>query len=281
MSEKLKKIYESLQLEKLDEAKQEEIKTYIQESIDLKAKEMAEEKVEAEKEKLVEQFEEKFETYKEDITSKFSNFVDEILEQEMQIPEKIKKYAKIGERYEPIMEQLRVMMGIDEGSFDEEAKGLLKESAEEIERLEDKLNKTISEKLEIETDAQEMAAHIYLRKKCDGLTEAKREKIMKLLEDVKSKEEIDRKFKIIVEDFNLEVNEKTMYCKDCGAEVDVDDDESTCPECSGNLTDKKPEKKDDDKGKGKEEVDEKDKKTKVDESDIKNIWLKMIRENSY
>lgn len=275
------KIYESLGIEKLDEEKQGEIKQYLEETIDLKAKEKADEKIDEEKDKLVEQYEQKFNEYKEDITSKFSDFVDNIMEKELQIPDKVKEYARIGERYQPVLEKMKTMMGIDEGQFDEEAKDLIKESRDEIVKLKGKVNSLTSENMEVKKDAQEMAANIYLRQKCDGLTESKKERVMKLLEDVTSKEEIDRKFDLVVENYSDKaLSEKMMYCKECDKEYEIDEenDDATCPDCGATLTEKK-------SGKTNEELEtDKDRNStdyRTDENDIRSQWLKMIRENSY
>jgi len=279
----LDKIYESLGIEKLDEDKQTEIKQYLEETIDLKAKEKANEKIDEEKEKLVEQYENKFNEYKEDVTSKFSDFVDNIMESELQIPEKVQEYARIGERYQPIMEKLKVMLAIDEGQFDEEAKDLIKESRDELQKMKDKINSLTSEKMELKKDAEEMAAHIYLRNKCDGLTESKKDRVIKLLEDVTNKDEIDRKFKLVTENYKDEtLNEKTMYCSECDEEVEIDEsnDEATCPECGGKLSEKKDKKE----GKTNEELEtdeERNKNVYENKNDIKSVWLQMIRENTY
>lgn len=275
---KLDKIYESLGIDKLDEEKQKELKEYLDETVELKAKEIAEEKINEEKDKLIEQYEEKFEDYKEDITTKFSDFVDDIMEKELQIPDKIKEYARIGERYQPVLEKLETMLGIDKGSFDDKAKEILGESKSEIKKLRDKVNDLTSAKMELEEDAKEMATHIYLRKKCDGMLEAKRDKIISLLEDAKSKDEIDRKFKILSEQYES-LNEETMYCKECDAEVEVneEDDKATCPDCGGKLV----ASKESDKGKTNEQLETDDKKTTTyEDNDIRTQWLKMIRENS-
>lgn len=278
---KLDKIYESLGIEKLDEEKQKEIKQYLEETIDLKAKEKADEKIEEEKNKLVEQYEEKFNEYKEDITSKFSDFVDNIMEKELQIPEKVQEYARIGERYQPILAKMKTMMGIDEGQFDDEAKDLIKESRDEIVKMKDKVNGLTSENMELKKDAQEMAANIYLREKCEGLTDSKKKRVMRLLEDVTSKEEIDRKFDLVVENYSdKELSEKMMYCTECDKEFEIDEenDEATCPECGATLTEKK-------SGKTNEELEsDKERNTRTyenDENDIRSTWLRMIRENTY
>lgn len=277
----LEQIQEKLGIEKLDEEKQKEIKQYLEETIDLKAKEKADEKIEEEKNKLVEQYEEKFNEYKEDITSKFSDFVDNIMEKELQIPEKVQEYARIGERYQPILEQLKTMMAIDEGQFDEEAKDLIKESRDEIVKMKDKINNLTSENMELKKDAQEMAANIYLREKCEGLTESKKKRVMRLLEDVTSKDEIDRKFDLVVENYSdKELSEKTMYCSECDKEYEIDEenDDATCPDCGAELSEKKA-------GKTNEELEsDKDRNKRTyedDENDIRSQWLKIIRENKF
>lgn len=277
----LDKIQEKLGIEKLDEEKQKEIKQYLEETIDLKAKEKADEKIEEEKNKLVEKYENAFNEYKEDITSKFSDFVDNIMEKELQVPEKVQEYARIGERYQPILEQLKTMMAIDEGQFDEEAKDLIKESRDEIVKMKDKINNLTSENMELKKDAQEMAANIYLREKCEGLTESKKKRVMRLLEDVTSKDEIDRKFDLVVENYSdKELSEKTMYCSECDKEYEIDEenDDSTCPDCGAELSEKKA-------GKTNEELEsdqDRNKRTyENDENDIRSQWLKIIRENKF
>jgi gas vesicle protein len=75
------KLLEMLGVQKLDEEKQDAIKEKLDTLIEVKAKESVDEMLKVEKDKLIEQYEEKFDAYKEDITSKFSNFVDEILDE--------------------------------------------------------------------------------------------------------------------------------------------------------------------------------------------------------
>ena len=96
----------------------------------------------------------------------------EVLDEELKIPEKVLHYAKIGEEYQPLIEQFKVKMAIDEGVLTDEVKSILKEAKEEIQSLKSELNKATAEKMELTEDAKEMAVHIYLRKKCDGLVEA-------------------------------------------------------------------------------------------------------------
>jgi hypothetical protein len=209
----IKQILEMLGVEKIDESKQTEIKDTLTTIIEAKAQELAASKVEeslnAEKTKLVEEFEAKFEDYKEDVTSKFSNFVDGILEEEMVIPEKIVRFARLGELYEDLIEQFKVRLAIDEGLLNNEVKEMLKEAKEEIQHLRTLCNESTGKTLELEKDAREMANHIYLRQKTDGLTESQKKSVLGILEGA-SKEQIDKKFDIVLESLNVESQKETV-----------------------------------------------------------------------
>ena len=196
------KLLEMLGVQKLDEKEQEAIKEKLETLIELKAKEAVDELLQTEKDKLIEQYEEKFDAYKEDITSNFSNFVDEILDEQMQIPDKVLEFARKGELYADLIEQFKVRLGVDEGLLDEEVKALLKEAKSEIEGLRGKLDKKISDNLEVTNDAQELAAELYIRRKCDGLTVEQSTHMLKMLEGVSDRNEIDKKFDIVLEAYN-------------------------------------------------------------------------------
>lgn len=278
----LEQVYDTLEINKLDESQQEEVKSKINEIVDMKAKEVAkdvsENVTEEVKQELQDEYEKKFEEYKDDITSKFSNFVDEVLDQELQIPEKIYEYARKGEYYEPLIEQFKVKLGIDEGAIQNETKDILREARDEITSLKSEANKEKQKVVELQEDARDFATHIYLREKCDGLPEKQKKKVMNLLEDAKSKEEIDRKFDVLAESVRSKnmLNEDTYYCKECGSEVEVNEDEDvnekTCPECDGELTKKEP------SGKGKKNVEE-DKKVNEKKGQSPNPQKKSLKED--
>jgi len=228
----MNKLLEMLGVHKLDEKEQDAIKEKLETLIELKSKEIVDEMLKAEKEKLIEQYEEKFEAYKEDITSKFSNFVDEILDEQMTIPEKVLEYARKGELYSDLIEQFKVRLGVDEGLLDEEVKALLKEAKQEIQNLRNKLDENIAEKLEVKGDAQDLAAELYVRRKCDGLTVEQSNHVMAMLEGIKDRNEIDRKFTVIVEAYKADDDDddddddkKKMKKKDKKKDDDDDDDD--------------------------------------------------------
>lgn len=245
----LDKILEMLGIDKLDESKKSEVVEKLQSILEVKAEELSKDKLNEEKEKLAEEYEQKFEEYKEDITSKFSNFVDSVLDEELNIPEKVMEYARKGELYEDVIEQLKVRLSIDEGLLDNEVKDLLREAKETIKSLRDEVNTLTESKFELEDDAKKMAAALYLREKCEGLTEARKKRVMSLLEDITDKEKIDKKFDIVLESIKLDEQEdedddedmNDCVCPECGKMHRVKGacPMSKCPECKVALEEKK------------------------------------------
>lgn len=261
----IKKILEMMKVNEeglLEESAQAEIEQYISEVVELKAldkaKEIAKHAVEpiiAEaQEELVNEYEAKFDEYKEYVVSRFSDFVDGVLEENFEFPDEIVEYARKGQLYSDIIENLKVRIGIDEGTVDVQAKELLKEAKDEIISLRESLNEKEGKVLELKSDAREMATELYIRKKCDGLTESQKNRVMALLEGIKDKNQIDSKFEFIVENLFVEskneddnsnkkqVSEKECICPECGRLTSVTEGACelyNCPDCEGvKLTEK-------------------------------------------
>ena len=201
------KILELLKVENLDEAVQDEVKQKLQDIVEVQATEKANSLLESEKEKLLAEFEQKFDDYKEEITSKFSNFVDAVLDEELTIPEKIEEFARKGELYSDVIEVFKTRLAVDEGMLNDEVSNLLSEAKETITDLRGQLDTQIAENLEVKEDAQTFAVQLYLRDKMEGLTESQRKHVLDILGDSKSKDEIDRKFDIVVESMGIKVDE--------------------------------------------------------------------------
>lgn len=295
------KIFEILGIERLDESKQEELKETLKTVIEVKATELAESKVEGlletEKEKLKEEYETKFDEYRDGLTSKFSNFVDTVLDEEMVIPENVLKYAKQGELYHELIDQFKTRLAIDEGMIKDEVREMLKEAKEEIESLRAKVDEAKGVNLDLEQDASEMAAQLYIREKCDGLTESQKKHVISLLGDEIVKESIDKKFSIIVDTMGIKINEsedndeddesgdsdeeeKTfeMSCESCGNKETVKEEtsEMECPECGEMMA---PSKKKVEEGQSVVDDDKKslneDKRTPWET--YKGVWLKGLK----
>jgi len=279
----LAKILELLGANKLEENTQGDLKEKLQTVIEVEAKKLSDASLTEAKEILIEDYEKKFDEYKDDVTSKFSNFVDGVFEEELTIPEKVLEYAKKGELYNDLIEQFKVRLGVDQGLLDEEIKSLLKEAKEEIIKLRTAQDKSIAENLEVKQDAQELAAQVYLYQKCQGLTESQRKQVFDIIGDATDRAEIDRKFKVISESERFDP-------------VEVGDDEIEDVEKKNKKKSDPKENEDevsegdDEDGKGKSEVEDDDdeedddEKKKVEEAkspftQFKNQYLQVLKEN--
>jgi len=275
----LKKILEMLGVDKLEEGKQDEVKQGLETVIEARGQEVAQEKLEESKEQLIEEMEEKFEDYKKDITSKFSNFVDNILEEELVIPDKVMEFARKGELYADLIEQFKLRLSIDEGLLDAEIKDLLREAKEEILSSREEIDGLTSDKLDLEMQKQELEAQMYLRKKSDGLTEAQKIKINELLGDVSDTDEIDQKFDLIVESIKLNDQEEEGDDDD-----DDDDDEKKKKKKKKKNDDDDDEKEDMEEGHSEVEDDDKEKELitedEKEDSPFKD-YLEVLRTKSW
>jgi hypothetical protein len=255
----LKKILEMLGVDKLEEGKQDEVKQGLETVIEARAKEQAGEQLSEQKDQLITEMEERFDEYKKDITSKFSNFVDNILEEELVIPDKVMEFARKGELYADLIEQFKLRLSIDEGLLDAEIKDLLREAKEEIVKHREEIDSLMADKLDLEMKQQELEAHMYLRKKSDGLTETQKMRINDLMEGITDLEEIDRKFDLIVESIRLQEQE------DDEEDEEDDEEEEEYDEDEMKKKKKKKKKKGDD-----EEMEEGHSEVEDDEKDLLN-----------
>lgn len=296
----LDEVLKVLGVEKLDEAQQVEITEKIETIIEMKARERADELLKEDKEALVEEYELKFEDYKKDITSKFSDFVDSVLDEELEIPEKVLQYAKKGELYDELIEQFKIKLAIDEGLISEEVKKLLREAKEEILKLKTDINSHMAKEMELKEDAKVMAAQLYLRKKCDGMLEAHKVKVFNLLGDLTDKTEIDKKFKYVTENILHEevapgteepageAASNVNICPKCGAQFSLEGENATgtCPKCGAQMEDAaaSPEPAEAD-GNGHVDLNPEVKQESVITETAspfdkqKSAWLKMLKEN--
>jgi len=281
----LAKILELLGANKLEENTQGDLKEKLETIIEVEAKKLSDASLTEAKEILVQDYEKKFDEYKDDITSKFSNFVDGVFEDELTIPEKVLEYAKKGELYNDLIEQFKIRLGVDQGLLDEEIKSLLKEAKEEIIKLRTSQDKSIAENLEVKQDAQELAATVYLYQKCQGLTENQRKQVFDIIGDATDRLEIDRKFKVIAESERFDpvnVGDDEI--------VDVEKKNKKKSDPKNNEKEVSEQEDEEENGKGKSEVDDEDeedeekKKKKVEEANspftqFKNQYLQVLKEN--
>jgi hypothetical protein len=192
-------ILKILGIDKLDESQQDDVKQKLADIVDIRVAEKLSEQLDEAKTELVEEYEGKFEEYKQSIVTNFSNFVDQVLEEELLIPENIMEFARQGELYADLINEFKVRVGIDEGALDEEARSLLKEARDEIVSLRNQLNEATTRELEATGDAQMLALESYKLEKCLAVPTVERDRVMTLLEGASTKSDVDRKFKFLVE----------------------------------------------------------------------------------
>ena len=195
----MKDILAMLNLGNLNEEAINALSEKINSIIDLKVHEKVQEKETQIKEEILELYEDKFETYKEEITEKFSNFVDEVLNEELVIPEHILEYAKKGELYFDLIEQFKTRFIIDEGHISDEVKSLLKEARDEIMSLKSKLNETISESLDNEAELNQLKIKNFIMEKTESLPYDKAVTIREMFEDEKNFDRVYSKIDSLIE----------------------------------------------------------------------------------
>lgn len=300
----LKDIKKILGIETLNEEQQKLVEEKILMLVDVKVKERVDEEVTKEKSRLASEYETKFDEYKTEITSKFSDFIDSILDEELEIPETVLEFARKGEMYADLIEDFRKRLAIDEGVLTDDVKALLKEAKDELVRQKDEINSLVGKNMELTKDAKEMAADLYLHKKCEGLTEDKRQKVFGIIGGTVDKKEIDKKFDFVLEhvikedstedakiDADTETIANTTLCKECGESIVTEGENpaKTCPKCGASLVDMT-DIGDAGDGTGNAVVDP---ETKLGEEKVENVvtenvdpwqemkkrWVKILKEN--
>ena len=135
--------------------------------------------------------------------------------------------------------------------------------------------------MEVTADAKEMAAQLYIQEKCKGLSEAKRERVIGLLGDLREKKDIDKKFDFVVEHVISEEDKKEEE-KDEDEKKEKKVDEEDKDDDDDEEDDDEKKKKKVEEGKGKAVVKE-EKKEDINEdnplSNIKKRWIEILREN--
>ena len=193
------KIISLLGVTALDESIQETVISKLETLVEAKVNERLEEALEEAKEELVESYEMKFDKYKDEVLSRFSDFMDNVLEEEMQIPERVLEYARKGELYEDVIQTLKTRIAIDEGILDPEIAEVLAEAKEEILVLRDELNETMSEQMDARELLKEARAELYLTELCEDLDYTDSMKMRVMLEGVTDLEEMEYKFGVLSE----------------------------------------------------------------------------------
>lgn len=149
---------------------------------------------------------EKAESFTTKIVDEVSNFLDTYLEKaipQQQIEEAVKNTAATKN-----LEKIKELLAFDPSCLNEDVKNVITQGKGKIDDLQNQLNESYKENLELNEKIKSLNATILLEQKTKGMPSAKKEYLSKLLSD-KSPEYIKENFNYVVEMFDREENESS------------------------------------------------------------------------
>jgi len=153
----------------------------------------------------IEGIEKDHEQFKDKLSDTTARTINEIIEEDLTIPDKVMEFASKGELYDDLIKQFKIRMSVEEGMIDEPVKKLLKESKQEIVRLRDNIRKVKASTSAVKEDLATMSKQLYIQKRLDemqtGNTAKQRVKKILLEGDIShmSESDIDNKIDLLIE----------------------------------------------------------------------------------
>ena len=149
---------------------------------------------------------EKAESFSTKIVNELSNFMDAYISKA--IPQAQLEEAVANTTARQQLEQIKGIISFDPSSLNEDVKNLISQGKGKIEELQNQLNESYKENIELHEQLKEVNSSLILEKKTKGMPSSKKNYISKLLSD-KSSEYIEENFKYVVEMFEREENESS------------------------------------------------------------------------
>lgn len=146
------------------------------------------------------------EAYKDKLSDATAKTINDIIEEDLEFPEKVLKYAATGEFYQDLIDQFKIRMAIDDGLVNEEARELLREAKQTILNLRSNIAKAKASTKCVREDLKIMSKQLYIHKKLDEVkTDTAKKRVKRLLLesetiDSMTEYEIDRKIAEIIKD---------------------------------------------------------------------------------
>jgi hypothetical protein len=147
---------------------------------------------------------EKANSFSATIVENVSNFLDLYLEKaipQTEIEEAVSNTVALRQ-----IEKIKTLLSFDQSCLNEDVKNLISTGKGKIDDLQNQLNESYKENLELNEKVKALNANILLEKKSKGMPSAKKEYIGKLLSD-KSPSYIEENFNFVVEMFEREDSE--------------------------------------------------------------------------
>lgn len=141
----------------------------------------------------VKQLEEQFEEAQDILEDKTYRFVEDFLNDGIDLPREMRKYIAIGQRYSNFIDMFKSRVRFDEGLLNQETKDLLMMARAEIKKMRGIISGTKADTLQIKKDMQNMERAIYTHEQIQLLkTDSQKKKARTLCEGITSKYKIDQ-----------------------------------------------------------------------------------------
>lgn len=148
---------------------------------------------------------EKAEKFSTTVVDRLSKFMDVYLEKA--IPQNQLQEAVTNTTARQQLEQIKKVISFDPSCINEDVKNLISQGKNKIDKLNEQLNESYKENLELNEKVNALKSSLLLEKKTKGMPSSKKDYVSKLLND-KPPEYIEENFKYVVEMFEREENEQ-------------------------------------------------------------------------
>lgn len=149
----------------------------------------------------------KAEAFSEQVVEQLSNFLDVYVEKaipQSQLEEAVANTTARGQ-----IAKIKEIISFDPSSLNEDVKNLIGQGKSKIDDLQNRLNESYKENVELHEKVKAAEASLILEKKTKGMPSSKKEYISKLLSD-KAPSYIEENFKYVVEMFEREESESSV-----------------------------------------------------------------------
>lgn len=147
---------------------------------------------------------EKAEAFSNKVVEELSNFMDVYIEKS--IPQSQLEEAVANTNARKQIEQIKSIISFDPSTLNEDVKNLITQGKDKINQLQNQLNESFKENIELHEQLKEAKSSLILEKKTQGMLSSKKNYISSLLSD-KSPEYIEENFNYVVEMFEREDKE--------------------------------------------------------------------------
>lgn len=147
---------------------------------------------------------EKAEKFSKKVVNELSNFMDAYIEKAIPQAQLEEAVSNVAARKQ--LEKIKEIISFDPSELNEDVKKIIVQGKEKINKLEDQLNESFKENIELNEKLENLKSSLILEQKTKGMSTSKKNYVFNLLND-KSPSYIEENFKYVVEMFEREENE--------------------------------------------------------------------------